>query len=68
MTLEDDATVTVPAARILRRMAFSGGWAIVAIVPWANVLALWIIAFIRWARDAGDDAGAGREARSAGSS
>lgn len=37
-----------PAMRILRRLGFSGWWVILAFLPWANVVALWVLAFIKW--------------------
>jgi uncharacterized membrane protein YhaH (DUF805 family) len=37
-----------PAARIVRRVGYSGWWALLMIVPGVNVLALWALAFIRW--------------------
>ncbi|MNE03566.1 hypothetical protein [uncultured Brevundimonas sp.] len=40
-----------PAARILRRLGFSRWWVILAFIPYANLLGLWILAFIRWPID-----------------
>jgi len=40
-----------PMVRILRRMGFSGWWTILAVIPWVNVIGLWVIAFIRWPAD-----------------
>ena len=37
-----------PTARILRRLGFSRWWVVVAIIPYANVAALWVLAFVRW--------------------
>lgn len=44
--------VCFPIARILRRLGLAGWWALLAIVPLVNLLALWIFAFARWPRDA----------------
>ena len=37
-----------PIAKILGRMGFSGWWTILAFVPLANFIGLWILAFIEW--------------------
>lgn len=37
-----------PVARILRRLGFSGWWALLALIPWLNIVALWVFAFVRW--------------------
>jgi uncharacterized membrane protein YhaH (DUF805 family) len=37
-----------PSARIVRRIGYSGWWALLMIVPGVNVIALWALAFIRW--------------------
>ena len=47
----------VPVWRILNRLGFSGWWAILAFIPWVNVVGLWVIAFIRWPRDRGASPG-----------
>ena len=40
--------VGIPVARILRRIGFSGWWSILAIIPLANLIALWVLAFVDW--------------------
>lgn len=40
--------VIIPAAMILRRMGFSGWWAIFAPISPLNILGLWVIAFVKW--------------------
>lgn len=45
------AVVVVPVYRILRRMGFSGWWGLLAVIPLANLLMLWIVAFISWPVD-----------------
>ena len=46
--------LVVPTARILRRMGYSRAWAILWLIPVANIVALWALAYIKWPRD-GDD-------------
>ena len=41
----------IPAARILRRTGFSVWWAIFLVIPLLNLLALWVIAYMRWPAD-----------------
>jgi hypothetical protein len=43
--------VCFPLAKILRRLGLSGWWALLAVVPLANLIALWILAFSRWPRE-----------------
>jgi len=38
----------VPVAKILKKAGFSPWWAILAIVPIANLVGLFVFAFIRW--------------------
>jgi hypothetical protein len=38
----------VPGAIILRRLGFSRWWVIVAMLPYVNIVGLWVLAFIRW--------------------
>jgi len=42
--------ITVPVARILRRVGFSGWWCVMALIPVLNMVGLWVFAFIRWPR------------------
>ena len=37
-----------PIGRILGRIGLSPFWAILAVIPLANVVALWILAYIDW--------------------
>jgi predicted PurR-regulated permease PerM len=37
-----------PVSRIMHRTGYSRWWSVVAIVPIANLIALWIFAFVRW--------------------
>ena len=43
--------VAYPASRVLKRMGFSRWWTLVAFIPYVNVVALWVIAFIQWPAD-----------------
>jgi len=40
-----------PVARILRRLGFSGWWALLWIIPVVNLIALWVFAYGRWPRE-----------------
>lgn len=48
------ALTLYPIGRILSRIGFSPFWSIVAFVPLANLLGLWIVALVRWPRDGGE--------------
>lgn len=37
-----------PISKILRRMGFSGWWAVLSFIPLANFIGLWIIAVTPW--------------------
>jgi len=43
--------VCFPLARILKRLGVSGWWSLIAIVPLANLIALWVFAYARWPRE-----------------
>ena len=38
----------IPSIIILRRMGYSGWWAILAAISPINVIGLWVLAFIPW--------------------
>lgn len=38
----------VPAAKILTKAGFSGWWCLVLLIPFINVIAYWVFAFVRW--------------------
>ncbi len=38
----------VPSIMILRRLGYSGWWAILAAISPINIIGLWILALIRW--------------------
>ncbi len=46
--------VGFPVARILKRMGLSPWWTVLALIPYLNVVALWIVAFVRWPKVDGD--------------
>jgi len=37
-----------PASRVLKRIGFSRWWIVVALIPYVNVVGLWILAFVKW--------------------
>jgi uncharacterized membrane protein YhaH (DUF805 family) len=41
-------TLLIPIQRILHRTGHSRWWCLLGIVPLANVIGLWLLAFIRW--------------------
>jgi hypothetical protein len=45
------AVMVIPVAKILGRIGFNQWWAAVAIVPMANLIFLWVLAFIDWPSD-----------------
>jgi hypothetical protein len=47
------ALLLYPIGRILNRIGFSPLWAVVAVIPLANVVGLWIVALAAWPRDKG---------------
>jgi hypothetical protein len=44
----------LPVARILRRLGFSRAWAILSLIPIANIVAVWILAYAKWPSDRDD--------------
>ena len=42
------AVVLYPIGKILGRIGLSPFWSIVALVPFVNLIALWVLAFIDW--------------------
>lgn len=40
--------VGIPSWRILRKAGFNGAWSLLAGVPLANLVALWVFAFVKW--------------------
>jgi hypothetical protein len=44
--------VAIPAGMILKRIGFSAWWALLCFIPAVALVSLWLLAFIRWPRDA----------------
>jgi hypothetical protein len=42
------ALVIYPTGRILQRMGFSPFWSVIALIPFANLVGLWIVAIVSW--------------------
>jgi uncharacterized membrane protein YhaH (DUF805 family) len=42
------AVVLIPTAKILKKAGFSGWWALLAVVPLANLIGLWVFAITPW--------------------
>jgi uncharacterized membrane protein YhaH (DUF805 family) len=38
----------VPLWRIISKAGYSGAWALLSLIPFVNIIALWIFAFARW--------------------
>jgi hypothetical protein len=45
------ALILYPAGRILTRIGFSPFWSVVALIPFANLIGLWVLALTAWPRD-----------------
>jgi len=45
------AVFVYPIGRILTRLGYSPYWCIVALVPFFNLVALWVLALSEWQRD-----------------
>ena len=52
------ALVLYPIGRILQRLGFSPSWSVVALIPLANLVGLWILATVPWPRESSDVAAA----------
>jgi branched-subunit amino acid transport protein len=42
----------IPAGMVLKRMGFSSWWALLCFVPVVALFALWLLAFVKWPKDA----------------
>jgi len=42
------AVILYPIGRILGRIGLSPFWSVVALIPFFNLVALWVLAFIDW--------------------
>jgi len=48
LVLAASVGVVIPIAKILRRMGFNAAWCLVYFVPIANLIGLWLIAYLPW--------------------
>ncbi len=48
------ALVLYPIGRILARIGFSPFWSVIAFIPLANLVGLWVVALATWPRDQGE--------------
>lgn len=48
------ALVLYPIGRILARIGFSPFWSVVALIPLANLVGLWIVALAAWPQGKGE--------------
>ena len=37
-----------PTVKILQKAGYSGWWSVVTIIPFANIILLWVFVFARW--------------------
>jgi uncharacterized membrane protein YhaH (DUF805 family) len=42
------AVFLVPLWRIISKAGYSGAWALISLIPFINIIALWIFAFAKW--------------------
>jgi hypothetical protein len=42
------AVFLVPLWRIISKAGYSGAWALISLIPFVNIIALWIFAFAKW--------------------
>ena len=42
------AIYLIPLARIVHRTGYSAWWVLLTLVPFGNIVGLWILAFARW--------------------
>jgi H+/Cl- antiporter ClcA len=40
--------ILFPLSKVLRRMGYSGWWAIVFLIPFGALIGLWVLAFAKW--------------------
>lgn len=48
--------ILYPIGRILGRIGLSPFWSVVALIPFFNLIGLWVLAFTQWPRDGTGDA------------
>jgi len=47
------AAVLYPVGRILGRIGLSPFWSVLALIPFINLVSLWVLAFTEWPRGGG---------------
>ncbi len=47
------AVILYPVGRILGRLGLSPFWSVVALIPFLNLIGLWVVAFAEWPRNTG---------------
>lgn len=52
LTLALELLTAIPVGVSLKRIGFSPWWALLCFFPFFAVVALWVLAFIRWPHDA----------------
>jgi Na+/H+ antiporter NhaD/arsenite permease-like protein len=40
-----------PVWKILKRLGLNPAWALLSIIPFANIIGLWLMAFGKWPKD-----------------
>jgi len=45
------AIMGIPIAKLLKRIGANPWWSLLAIIPIAHLVLIWVIAFARWPRD-----------------
>jgi len=43
----------IPVWRIISKAGYSGAWSLVSLIPFVNIIALWIFAFAKWPYERG---------------
>jgi hypothetical protein len=52
VTLALEMLTAIPAGMSLKRIGFSPWWALLCFFPFFAIIALWVLAFIRWPQNA----------------
>lgn len=42
------AVILVPIVKILNKSGFSGWWSIISLIPFVNIIGLWVFALSKW--------------------
>lgn len=38
----------IPAWRVVAKAGFNGAWSLLLLIPFVNLIAIWVFAFMRW--------------------